>query len=231
MIPSSFGPSLTIPVTDKPRVPHDEDNKLVFEHINKTLSPSSSSPPAPPLSKDEKRVNHIASEQKRRQNIRSGFHQLTDLIPALKSMPHSKSNILFKTADYIKHTEKRNKALQQRLQQLQRRVALSNNAISAATPHYASPSSSSSRYTSTQQQIRRLQQQLLKQQELLVQHNIPHQPLHHAIVMPEDNSPPPPQPASYIPCLHIPADTEFGQESMLRERLLSCGKLKLNRPL
>ncbi|ORY99826.1 hypothetical protein BCR42DRAFT_430012 [Absidia repens] len=232
------------------------------------------------LTKSEKRVNHIASEQKRRQNIRTGFQQLTDLIPSLKNMPHSKSTILFKTADYIKHSEKRNKVLQERLKHLQRRVALSTNAISAATPyynHHASSSlsttnslsasssssslpiqqasslslssashrrpSSSSMYSSTQLQIRRLQQQLLHQQELLLQHNIPHQPIitspsshYHqqhppnAIVMPmsSDNDP---LPVNSTPCLNIPADDEFGQESMLRERLLSCGKLNLNRTI
>ncbi|KAI8335122.1 hypothetical protein BC941DRAFT_431296 [Chlamydoabsidia padenii] len=174
--PSSFCPvsSVTIPVTDKPK--DITTNRR--------------------LSKDEKRVNHIASEQKRRQNIRTGFQQLTDLIPTLKSMPHSKSTILFKTADYIKHTEKRNKVLLQRLKQLQQRVA----------PTY-------------QQHIRRLQQQVLQQQELLIQHNIPHR--RPALIMPTTDP---------IPCLHIPADTEFDQqqESMLRDRLLlSGGKLNL----
>ncbi|CAO3598743.1 unnamed protein product [Absidia cylindrospora] len=300
--PTCPSSSLTIPVTgddeQEESTSHD-DTASTFEPKKEEISSNTppllpASTPAPVsapttvtqhqptvLTKSEKRVNHIASEQKRRQNIRTGFQQLTDLIPSLKNMPHSKSTILFKTADYIKHSEKRNKVLQERLKHLQRRVALSTNAISAATPyynnhhhHHASSSlsttnslsassssslpiqqasslpsashrrpSSSSMYSSTQLQIRRLQQQLLHQQELLLQHNIPHQPIitspssHYyqrqppnAIVMPmsSDNDP---LPVNSTPCLNIPADDEFGQESMLRERLLSCGKLNLNRTL
>ncbi|KAI8082730.1 uncharacterized protein BX664DRAFT_387883 [Halteromyces radiatus] len=275
--------SLIIPVTNKDKQEENEQEK----QQSSSISPSSHHV----LSQDEKRANHIASEQKRRQNIRHGFQQLTDLIPSLKNMPHSKSTILFKTADYIRYSEKRNKVLQDRLKQLQRRVALSTTALSSATPYYrrssalssvsstlspsllSSSSSSttalsasstslalksstsrraSSSYTSTQLQIRRLQQQLLQQQELLLQHNIPHHSLLSpssqqqsyecpaAIVMPasgedeeenKDTTHMHDIPIKSTPCLHIPADDEFGQESMLRERLLSCGKLKFKSPI
>ncbi|CAO3599252.1 unnamed protein product [Absidia cylindrospora] len=225
--------SFTIPViTDNQEapIPHD-DGSSTFE------SKRSSSTGTCLLSQDERRVNHIASEQKRRQNIRTGFQQLTDLIPALKNVPHRKSTILFKTADYIKHTEKRNKVLHDRLKSLQRRLSPSSP-VSSSSSTIITPSSIQL------VQIRRLQKQLLRQQELLQQHNIPHHPYREtkAIIMPasddddqDDEEEIPHQQHHFMtstpptPCLNIPADEEFGQESMLRERLLSCGKLKLKR--
>ena len=176
------------------------------------------------LSKDERRANHIASEQKRRQNIKNGFQQMTELIPSLKNMPHSKSTILFKAADYIKHCEKRNKGLRERLRQLQQRLALTSMAYDRVTPNS---------YASTQKRIRLLQQQLLQQQRLLLLHNIlppgmnaqPAPQLTHAnhnfmqntsMLMPQQQQhqqhsaitmPSSPTFAS-TPCLNIPADDE-----------------------
>ncbi|KAI9480990.1 MAG: Myc-type, basic helix-loop-helix domain-containing protein, partial [Benjaminiella poitrasii] len=74
------------------------------------------------LSTDQKRANHIASEQKRRNTIRGGFKELTELIPTLKNINHSKSTILFKSVEYIKQLDKRNKSLKDRLIILQARV-------------------------------------------------------------------------------------------------------------
>ncbi|CEG71145.1 hypothetical protein RMATCC62417_06928 [Rhizopus microsporus] len=74
------------------------------------------------LSDDQKRANHIASEQKRRNMIRSGFRELTELIPTLKNINNSKSTILFKSVDYIKQLEKRNKILKERLLLLQQKL-------------------------------------------------------------------------------------------------------------
>lgn len=48
------------------------------------------------LSEDQKKANHIASEQKRRANIRIGFDQLVDMVPALDSCHRSESLILQK---------------------------------------------------------------------------------------------------------------------------------------
>ncbi|KAI9315725.1 hypothetical protein BX666DRAFT_1860419 [Dichotomocladium elegans] len=76
------------------------------------------------LTEEEKRMNHIASEQKRRCTIRNGFKNLTELVPSLKNMSNSKSNVLFQAVDYIKYLEKRNKSLQQKIQSLEYRASL-----------------------------------------------------------------------------------------------------------
>lgn len=48
------------------------------------------------LTEAEKKANHIASEQKRRQNIRLGFDQLIDIVPSLTQGNRSEAIILQK---------------------------------------------------------------------------------------------------------------------------------------
>jgi hypothetical protein len=96
------------------------------------------------LTEEEKRANHIASEKKRRNLIRLGFQELTDLVPGLKLsagvgldgslMPfnNSKSTILFKAVEYIKQLEARNKELTQQLDTLQRKICIDERLYSVA---------------------------------------------------------------------------------------------------
>lgn len=74
------------------------------------------------LTEEEKRNNHIASEQKRRSMIRTGFKDLTEIVPTLKNINNSKSTVLFKAVDYIKYLEKRNKNLREKIRNLEVRV-------------------------------------------------------------------------------------------------------------
>ncbi|ORY95617.1 hypothetical protein BCR43DRAFT_525324 [Syncephalastrum racemosum] len=74
------------------------------------------------LSEEEKRANHIASEQKRRNTIRTGFKDMTDIIPTLKNVNNSKSTILFKAVEYIKHLDRRNRNLRDKVVGLQMRL-------------------------------------------------------------------------------------------------------------
>lgn len=48
------------------------------------------------LTEEQKRANHIASEQKRRANIRIGFEQLVDIVPTLSDGHKSEAMILQK---------------------------------------------------------------------------------------------------------------------------------------
>ncbi|TPX46660.1 hypothetical protein SeMB42_g03597 [Synchytrium endobioticum] len=57
----------------------------------------------PLLTEEEKRTNHIESEKKRRQNIRSGFDALTHLVPSLQTSHRlSEAEILQQTIGYVK---------------------------------------------------------------------------------------------------------------------------------
>ncbi|KAI7884340.1 hypothetical protein K492DRAFT_204844 [Lichtheimia hyalospora FSU 10163] len=152
------------------------------------------------LTDEERRANHIASEQKRRNTIRTGFKELTDIIPTLKNINNSKSTILFKAVEYVRHLEKRNRGLRDKLASLQLRLEVESRfgrrhqqqAITGSNPsqHYSATSSSSNNNTTSscrlapetlaalmahkkqQRQLELLQEQLRMQQELLAKHNI-----------------------------------------------------------
>ncbi|KAK3750628.1 hypothetical protein QZH41_012809, partial [Actinostola sp. cb2023] len=73
--------------------------------------------------KEHRRQSHISAEQKRRFNIKIGFDQLVNLVPALASQKNSKvskATILQKSADYINKLQReRDKVLEE--QQLLRK--------------------------------------------------------------------------------------------------------------
>ncbi|OKL64687.1 hypothetical protein UA08_01056 [Talaromyces atroroseus] len=56
----------------------------------------------PRLTDQEKKNNHIASEQKRRAAIREGFDRLTELVPGLEGQGRSESVVLKKTVDFLR---------------------------------------------------------------------------------------------------------------------------------
>jgi hypothetical protein len=104
---------------------------MSFDTIITSSSSSLSATPKKPkhdhhhkelLTEEEKRANHIASEQKRRSTIRTGFKDLTDIIPTLKNINNSKSTVLFKAVDFIKYLDRRNKSRREKLHQLELRV-------------------------------------------------------------------------------------------------------------
>ncbi|KAF2808920.1 uncharacterized protein BDZ99DRAFT_42192 [Mytilinidion resinicola] len=53
------------------------------------------------LTEEQKRSNHILSEQKRRNLIKSGFEELHDLVPELRNGGLSKSNVLMEAANFL----------------------------------------------------------------------------------------------------------------------------------
>ncbi|KAJ5625059.1 hypothetical protein N7510_001368 [Penicillium lagena] len=55
----------------------------------------------PRLTDQEKKSNHIASEQKRRAAIREGFDRLTELVPGLEGQGRSESIVLQKTVEFM----------------------------------------------------------------------------------------------------------------------------------
>ncbi|KAF9362543.1 hypothetical protein BGX34_005960 [Mortierella sp. NVP85] len=81
------------------------------------------------LTEEEKRANHIASEQKRRNTIRNGFKDMTDIIPELRDVNSSKSTILFKAVDFIKHLERQNRVLQEKASRLESRLMNQRNEV------------------------------------------------------------------------------------------------------
>jgi heteromeric Ino2p/Ino4p transcription factor len=54
------------------------------------------------LTANEKKQNHIASEQKRRAAIRKGFEELSELVPGMQGQARSENLVLQSTNAYLK---------------------------------------------------------------------------------------------------------------------------------
>jgi hypothetical protein len=73
------------------------------------------------LTEEQKRENHIKSEQKRRTLIREGFEDLNQLVPGLRGGGFSKSAVLIMSADWLESLLQGNEVLRQRLNTMQNR--------------------------------------------------------------------------------------------------------------
>ena len=73
------------------------------------------------LTEDQKRENHIKSEQKRRTLIREGFEDLGELVPGLRGGGFSKSAVLIMAADWLEDLIQGNEVLRRRLDSMQGR--------------------------------------------------------------------------------------------------------------
>ncbi|TVY43915.1 hypothetical protein LSUB1_G000877, partial [Lachnellula subtilissima] len=65
------------------------------------------------LTEDQKRENHIKSEQKRRTLIREGFEDLGELVPGLRGGGFSKSAVLIMSADWLEDLIEGNQVLRE----------------------------------------------------------------------------------------------------------------------
>ena len=70
-------------------------------HSN-SLPSGSGTPEKPRLTEQEKKINHIASEQKRRAAIREGFDRLAELTPDMAGQGRSEGLVLAKVVEYAK---------------------------------------------------------------------------------------------------------------------------------
>jgi hypothetical protein len=88
----------------------------------KSGASSATKPARENLTEDQKRENHIKSEQKRRTLIKEGFDDLNELVPDLRGGGHSKSVVLVMAADWLEDLIEGNKVLRARLQELEEGV-------------------------------------------------------------------------------------------------------------
>ncbi|KAG2224639.1 hypothetical protein INT45_007884 [Circinella minor] len=78
------------------------DDKSSTDNKKSTSPRRSRKAPHELLTEAEKKANHIASEQKRRQNIRLGFDQLIEIVPSLNHGNRSEALILQKSIEHIR---------------------------------------------------------------------------------------------------------------------------------
>ncbi|RKF55122.1 putative bhlh family transcription factor protein [Erysiphe neolycopersici] len=74
------------------------------------------------LTEEQKRENHIKSEQKRRTLIREGFEDLNELVPGLKGGGFSKSAVLAQTADWLENLIRGNETLRKRISMMEGQI-------------------------------------------------------------------------------------------------------------
>ncbi|KAF2808261.1 uncharacterized protein BDZ99DRAFT_358172, partial [Mytilinidion resinicola] len=65
----------------------------------------------PRLTEQEKKNNHIASEQKRRQAIRDGFDRLASIVPGMEGQGRSEAVVLEATIKFMRSKISERKAL------------------------------------------------------------------------------------------------------------------------
>ncbi|KAI7857193.1 hypothetical protein BDC45DRAFT_43363 [Circinella umbellata] len=121
---ASTSASTASPTSSYNKRPSTDDHDMISNKMAKRPSGTRvrSRPQKELLTEAEKRANHIASEQKRRTTIRTGFKDLTEIVPTLKNINNSKSTVLFKAVDYIRYLEKRTKSLKEKVNTLEMRV-------------------------------------------------------------------------------------------------------------
>lgn len=78
-------------------------------------------PPRENLTEEQKRENHIRSEQKRRTLIKEGFDDLGELVPGLRGGSFSKSTTLSMAAEWLEELLRGNKALTMQMLALEQR--------------------------------------------------------------------------------------------------------------
>ncbi|KAI9273853.1 hypothetical protein EDC94DRAFT_592942 [Helicostylum pulchrum] len=89
------------------------------DELKKTKKSSTKKMPHELLTDRQKKANHIASEQKRRANIRIGFEKLVDVVPTLSSGHRSESLILQKSVDHLRQLVDSKTKLKERARELQ----------------------------------------------------------------------------------------------------------------
>ncbi|OAA55932.1 hlh transcription factor [Niveomyces insectorum RCEF 264] len=92
------------------------DESAAGQQRRRRRSAAQAKPPRENLTEDQKRENHIKSEQKRRTLIKSGFDDLCDLVPSLHGGGFSKSVMLTMAADWLEELLRGNEVLREQLQ-------------------------------------------------------------------------------------------------------------------
>lgn len=83
--------------------------------------PSSAKPNRQHLTEDQKKTNHIISEQKRRDLIKQGYDGIREMVPALKDVKYSKGAMLEAAADWLEDIVQCNRDLKHQLASFNRR--------------------------------------------------------------------------------------------------------------
>ncbi|KAL6237806.1 hypothetical protein BDW75DRAFT_228479 [Aspergillus navahoensis] len=101
ILASSSEPSFSPTAANGSTIAEDRHDRSSSTPTNSSRQGGAGEREKPRLTEQEKKNNHIASEQKRRAAIREGFDRLTELVPGLEGQGRSESIVLKKTVDFI----------------------------------------------------------------------------------------------------------------------------------
>lgn len=104
---SSSGTSPSSSSTSKPRMtmadrssPIEKSRRGKGKRKTRPGKKSTKTSERPHLTESEKKNNHITSEQKRRQNIRTGYDRLSETVPRLEGLARSEAYVLQETVSF-----------------------------------------------------------------------------------------------------------------------------------
>ncbi|KAL4893079.1 hypothetical protein BDV59DRAFT_178377 [Aspergillus ambiguus] len=97
---------------------YTKSRRLSNDGIRKSRIQQGPKPTRENLTEEQKRNNHILSEQKRRNLIRQGFDDLCSLVPGLRGGGFSKSAMLTQAADWLEELLRGNDVLKAQLSEL-----------------------------------------------------------------------------------------------------------------
>lgn len=104
---SSSGTSPSSSSTSKPRMtmadrssPVEKSRRGKGKRKTRPGKKSTKTSERPHLTESEKKNNHITSEQKRRQNIRTGYDRLSETVPRLEGLARSEAYVLQETVSF-----------------------------------------------------------------------------------------------------------------------------------
>lgn len=80
--------------------PAEKSRKGIGKRKTRPSKKSTKTSERPHLTESEKKNNHITSEQKRRQNIRTGYDRLSETVPKLEGLARSEAYVLQETVSF-----------------------------------------------------------------------------------------------------------------------------------
>lgn len=98
--PGSSPPSKPAMTMEDGSSPVRKTRKGIGKRKTRPSKKSTKTSERPHLTESEKKNNHITSEQKRRQNIRTGYDRLSETVPRLEGLARSEAYVLQETVSF-----------------------------------------------------------------------------------------------------------------------------------
>jgi hypothetical protein len=96
----------------------DPERESAVEAADADSGDSNPQSPKPHLSEEQKKANHIASEKKRRTNIREQYDKLAEMTPGMEGQGRSEGRVL---EEVVKHGKNLQQEREQLIEEIEKR--------------------------------------------------------------------------------------------------------------